>query len=297
MASGGHEPENLLRDRMREWGLVENDDFNSSDVVVVDSNHDTESKTRAYDFVLPYRTSGWSDQWNKRLFIQCQFYAGDSGSVSHKNVDQTNSSRTNVLSFAEDAKFLEYVDGAGYFSSLNGDLKRLLNYQTTRSFFQVRSAPIRLRRELQELGYLVPLEIEHAICATDGKEDNVREKLEEEGYQEIEVERCLSSSKNRKVIEVKDSEALEISQNRRDLVRRYLLLDVVASCGETVKDASSASGKILIPGYGPFYGMPLDELASQAARVAPRLRTDINNSQLLLGDIRWLCEQKMAMAR
>ena len=45
-------------------------------------------KSRAYDFVLPFKTAGWKPS----LFVQSQFYAGDSGSVSHKNVDQTSTS-------------------------------------------------------------------------------------------------------------------------------------------------------------------------------------------------------------
>ncbi len=165
-ASGGHEPEGILRGYLAEWGLEPDADYNLSDVVVssppqggagaaaeIDQRR---GKTRAYDFVLPFRAAAW----RSRIFIQCQFYAGDSGSVSHKNVDQTTSSRAAVRSSHPDALFVEYVDGAGYFSSLNGDLKTLLSMATTRAFFQVRSAPVKLRREVQRIGFLTPLEVE-----------------------------------------------------------------------------------------------------------------------------------------
>ena len=81
-------------------------------------------KTRAYDFLLPYKTPGWKPS----IFVQSQFYAGDAGSVSHKNVDQTKASRSSVLEVDSRAQFVEYLDGAGYFSSLNGDLKKIIVY-------------------------------------------------------------------------------------------------------------------------------------------------------------------------
>ena len=156
-ASGGHEPENLLRSRLVDWGLERGVDFNTTDVVL-DAEAGTiledaevgpepvnkaKTKTRAYDFVLPFRTPKWTPQ----IFIQAQFYAGDSGSVSHKNVDQTHSSRliatvliTRKWPDGPSPRFLEYVDGAGYCASLNGDLKSLLSFSDTADFFQIRSA-------------------------------------------------------------------------------------------------------------------------------------------------------------
>jgi hypothetical protein len=52
----------------------------------------------------------------------------------------------------------------------------------------------------------------------------------------------------------------------------------------------------LVPGYGPFHGIKLDTLVEEALRLAPGLQTDLNQSQVILGDIRWLCEQGMAMS-
>lgn len=134
-ASGGHKPEELLRERLTEWGLQKEVDFNITDanlkreetaevsveeVEEVEETKAVRKKTRSYDFVIPFKTSGWKP----RIFIQCQFYAGDSGSVSHKNIDQTDTSRNYILSLLPNAHFVEYVDGAGYFSSLNGSTLR-----------------------------------------------------------------------------------------------------------------------------------------------------------------------------
>ena len=96
-ASGGHKPESMLRDHLTEWGLDPGVDFNRDDIVVDGgARKATNEKTRAFDFVLPYRSPGWFPEWQRRVFVQSQFYAGDSGSVSHKNVDQTATSRLRV---------------------------------------------------------------------------------------------------------------------------------------------------------------------------------------------------------
>ena len=294
-ASGGHDPEELLRARMREWGMLAGSHFNTADVVVGENNGGqarTGKKTRAYDFVLPYEVAGWSP----RLFIQCQFYAGDSGSVSHKNVDQTSSSRPNVSRLVPEALFLEYLDGAGYFSSLNGDLKNLLSMPTTTSFFQIRSAAVRLRRELQAIGFLVPLEIEHAAIRTDGAISDILSLLMGEGYAAQEATRRLDECVERGFV-TRVGSSIEIDPDRRPTIRRYLLLDVAVCHGSPVESHSRPPGGFfLVPGQGPFYGMPLDSLVGEALTLAPTLRSDWSNPETMLQDIRRLCEEGLAMS-
>lgn len=126
-ASGGHEPEEILRRQMQTWGMIRDIDFNVNDVVLdVEAGRLRESdieaeepspnrtKTRAYDFVLPFRTAGWTPQ----IFIQSQFYAGDSGSVSHKNVDQSSTSRLNATKLLVKALVATYVNGKRLESTL-----------------------------------------------------------------------------------------------------------------------------------------------------------------------------------
>lgn len=310
-ASGGHNPEELLRERLAEWGLQREIDYNIKDVVVENENTTrvsieevegiegveetmaTRKKTRAYDFVIPFKTPGW----NPRIFIQCQFYAGDSGSVSHKNVDQTDTSRNYILSLVPDARFVEYVDGAGYFSSLNGDLKTLLSKPTTASFFQVRSAAIRLRRELQQVGFLVPLELEHGIFCSDGTRTNVYQWLIDEGYSEQEIERCLEDCIQRNLVKVEDGDRLSVTVERRTIARRYFLLDVVARYGEAPADNQNRlSGSLMVPGYSPFYGVKLPNLVSEALNLAPLLRQDWSEPEVITGDISWLCDEGLVMS-
>ena len=289
-ASGGHTPEQVLRERFHEWGLVRGVDYNLIDVK--DDDGAILVKTRAYDFVLPYKTVGWTQQ----VFIQSQFYAGDSGSVSHKNIDQTKTSRTAVQEKIPDAMFIEYVDGAGYFSSLQGDLKHLLKMPSTYSFVQVRSTPIRLRRALQTIGFLTPLEVEHAVARTSGNEEDVRELLNTEGYDENEVHRCLIHAMEVNAI-IRDADRLEITAERRSIARRYMLLDTVAKFGTKLSSSGSPlTGFLMVPGYGPFYGLKLVDLLKQAVGNAPGFADEFNNSETLLEDIQWLEEKRFLLS-
>lgn len=293
-ASGGHDPEELLRGRLTEWGLRGGIDFNVADVIIGNdagtSSH--KKKTRAYDFVLPYKTRGWEP----RIFVQCQFYAGDSGSVSHKNVDQTSSSRAYVGGFVENPRFVEYLDGAGYFSSLNGDLQNLLSMENTGSFFQIRSAPIRLRCELQSIGFLCPIDLEHAILRVEGDENAIAQILRDEGYDDGEIARCVEDSLQSSIIVRSGAGRFALKPLRRELVRRYLLLDVVACFGEAPKPSEKLSGSLLVPGYGPFLGMKFDDMAAKALELAPSLKSDWQDPQVVLGDIRKLCDDGLAMS-
>ena len=159
-ATQGHIPETILRKYMTEWGLSAGTDFNTQDVevgeILGDLPVDNKLKKRKYDFIVPFQ----SRRTGAKVFIQSQFYAGDSGSVSHKVVDQTDSTREVTLQKYPDAVFIEYLDGAGYFSSLNGDLRKMLAKPTTKDFIQIRTAPLKLRRALQGILFLTPLEIE-----------------------------------------------------------------------------------------------------------------------------------------
>ena len=48
-----------------------------------------------------------------------------------------------------------------------GDLKHMLAFDSTASFFQVKSILVRLRRELQHIKFLTPVELEHAIITSE----------------------------------------------------------------------------------------------------------------------------------
>lgn len=290
-ASGGHHPEAIMRGYFENWGLIPNEDFNLADVIVDANEQARDEKTRAYDFVLPYKTPDWFPQWERRIMVQSQFYAGDSGSVSHKNVDQTKTSRNRVLQKFEDTRFIEYVDGAGYFSSLNSDLRKLLAMETTHSFTQVRSAPIRIRRELQAIGFITPLEIEHAIIKTSGDMSEVGTILLADGYRTEEIVRAIKRATDTGVIQ-QDENKIAVREDRREIVRQYLLLDTLSIHGRTVQPGTTTSlASVLVPGCGPFFGLELDELVNIATQNSGQLREDISHSQTFAADIKALSQR------
>ena len=143
----------------------------------------------------------------------------------------------------------------------------------------------------------MPLELEHVILRSNGTITDVYRLLIEEDYTEQEIERCLEDCIQRNLVTVEDDDRLSLTANRRTVARRYFLLDVVARCGEVPgTDKNRLSGSLMVPGYGPFYGMKLDNLASEAVSLAPSLLQDWRSPEVIMGDIRWLCDEGLAMS-
>lgn len=317
-ASGGHEPERILRALMLEWGMRAGIDFNEQDtpwpryeapgdsvgiaraarrppraadgavpmIVPADSAENT-GKRRAWDFVLPFETDGWQPG----IFVQSQFYAGDSGSVSHKNVDQTPKARERVKAAMPAARFVELVDGAGYFSALNGDLKHLLEMADTSTFVQLRSAPIRLRRELQELGFLAPLEVAQCVLTTDGTRTAVRDALRLQGYSAAEVSRGMEAALTLGWTSAV-GEQLSVTDSFRQTTRRYAILDCVAVTGSALAaDGLAPKGFVFVPGFGTAYGTSIDSLIRECSRLFSGLAHDFRDSLTFNADITWLAER------
>lgn len=293
-ATQGHIPETILRKYMTDWGLNAGSDFNTQDVevgeILGDLPVDNKIKKRKYDFIVPFQ----SRKLGAKIFIQSQFYAGDSGSVSHKVVDQTDSTREVTLQKYPDAVFIEYLDGAGYFSSLNGDLRKMLAKSTTSDFIQIRTAPLKLRRALQEILFLTPLEIEHAVIRTSGKEEEVCQLLSNEGYTDEEIKRVLYNSvKTNNIVEC-ESHRYAIKAERVEIVRRYCLLDTIANYGTPVSVGSS-SGYLLVAGFKTYWGLPQNETIKIVQKVFPGLSTLWSNIQDAFDDIQWLINKGLVI--
>lgn len=292
---------------MNQWGMIRELDFNANDVILDiaagaifelrgDQPEEKQGKikTRAYDFVLPFRTPSW----HPMIFVQSQFYAGDSGSVSHKNVDQTKSSRQNATQLSAKAwpdspppVFLEYVDGAGYSASLNGDLRSLLSFSDTAGFFQVRTASIRLRRELQKIGFLTPLEIGHAVLRHTGSYEYSVAQLREEGYSQSEIDRAIQTATHQKLLYVSNGH-VTISDDFLSIVRSHLLLDIIANEGVSFQTLAGIAGVALVPGYGAFHGLPLADLDSLIRASYPLIWTGG-----FMSDLQLLCDAGLVVLR
>ena len=294
-ATGGHITEDLLREKLLTMGLQPNSDFNINDVTIgeeeIVEDGKRKKKTRAYDFILPYKVDNWEPK--PKLFIQSQFYAGDSGSVSHKVVDQTHSSRTFTLANYANARFVEYLDGAGYYASLRGDLKHMLAFDSTASFFQVKSILIRLRRELQHICFLTPIELEHAIITSEqGLKESVFHSLELDGYPKEEIERitlvCIELGYISETID-KNGTKLIISVERSEITRRLLILDIAANYASTVSNEQRKSMKyLLVPGYGANYGIIESELTNLVCSICKQITI---SAPVFASDIEWLLDE------
>lgn len=287
-ATQGHIPENILRSYMAEWGLEAGKDFNTQDVeigeIIGDINATAQIKKRKFDFIIPYQ----SRENGAKVFVQSQFYAGDSGSVSHKVVDQTDSSREVTLRKFPQAVFVEYLDGAGYFSSLNGDLRKMLAKSTTKDFIQICSAPLKLRRELQGINFLTTLEIEHAILMTGGKKTDVTQKLQKDGYSMDEIVSAISSAvRNQQLL---DAETFVISTSRESIVRKYCILDTIANYGQPIP-ADKKAGYLIVPGYSTYWGLRQADVIKRALEIAPMLDSLWRDRLDPFKDIQWLLDK------
>ncbi len=287
-ATQGHIPETILRSYMAEWGLEAGTDYNTQDVeigqLLGDIVANPQIKKRKYDFIIPYQ----SRESGAKVFVQSQFYAGDSGSVSHKVVDQTDSSREVTLKKYPQAVFVEYLDGAGYFSSLNGDLRKMLAKPSTKDFIQIATAPLKLRRELQGINFLTTLEIEHAILMTGGKKVDVIEKLLKDGYSVDEIDTALKAAIRNAVLP--DNEFLTISHDRESIVRKYCILDTIANYGQPIP-ADSIAGYLTVPGYSTYWGLLQADVIKRALEIAPMLNSLWRSHIEPFDDIQWLLEK------
>ncbi|WP_272149852.1 hypothetical protein [Tenacibaculum aiptasiae] len=290
-ASGGHDPENILRELMTSWGLEAEIDFNTTDVVVGKEGTGRKVKTRAYDFVLPYNLENWESQ----IFIQCQFYAGDSGSVSHKNVDQTRTSRDYTKTKFNNPIFIEFLDGAGYFSSLNGDLKTLLSMEDTNDFFQLRTAAFKLRRALQDIGFLTPLDLVHSLFANDYSLNNSINQLLIDGYTREEILRVVEKAKRLGIIVVNDKEYCSVDSKFEKNAISYFLYDQLLLKSSTLNRQDITGGVILVPGANQIQGIKLSDIPKLIIEKSGSLRDYLGQSANLLSEIEILAEKQFIM--
>jgi hypothetical protein len=290
-ASGGHITEEILREKLQAIGLRPELDYNTADVTIgeqmIVKDNKRRKKTRAYDFILPYNIQGWEPK--PKLFIQSQFYAGDSGSVSHKVVDQTQSSRHFTLGKYSKARFVEYLDGAGYYAALRGDLEHMLTFPDTASFFQVKSILVRLRREFQNIAYLTPIELEHAVLTIENcTHEKIINALLADGYPEEEIRRAQDVSIELGYLSV-EGEVLRIAEERLPISRRLLILDIAASNARKITDVERNTKKfLLIPGYGSNIGILESALSKDVCDTVKAIQITPFD---FTSDVEWLIDE------
>ena len=151
--------------------------------------------------------------------------------------------------------FLKFLDGAGYAGALRGDLGHMLNFESTQDFIQVKSILVRLRRALQQICFLTPREIEHAVLLSpEGDLQRVQQYLKSEGYPPDEVARAIQSAVARGIIR-RETNRLVISSERLPIARSLRLLDLVVLSSEHLEVPLGGSETVyMVPGYGADFG-------------------------------------------
>ncbi|TFC26536.1 hypothetical protein [Cryobacterium sp. TMT2-18-3] len=268
-ASGGHDPEAFVRQSLLVWGLEPGMHFNVSDVtaialsdwLVVNGDQGTrvlqpvtDDKTRGFDFVIPCFKPGATD----RIFVQSQFYAGDSGSVSHKNVDQASAARAYAARLFPDARFVELVDGAGYCSSLRKDLTHLLFAADTDDFFQLRSIPVRLRRIMQKSKIVTPLDVTLRVYEGCVNKVNLTKEIADHSAPGTDVQSVLIGLVADEWLEYRGA-TFEVHEKRRMIVAQYSLLDQIILQSAAIPAMIPGVEYLLTPGFGPNYGSLLED--------------------------------------
>lgn len=124
----------------------------------------------------------------------------------------------------------------------------------------------------------------------------MKKVLRKDGYSLKEVNRTLAVCEDRKILYLRAGK-WSLTRNRRAIVRRYFLLDIAACLGTApTTEEKKLVGPLLVPGFGPFHGIKIDMLAKRAIEIAPACKRDWSSPQTILEDIRWLCEQGIAMS-
>jgi len=96
----------------------------------------------------------------------------------------------------------------------------------------------------------------------------------------------------------KDGAKLAIREERREIVRQYLLLDTLSISGRQRQPRGAVSAaSVLVSGHGAFFGLEMDELVNEAMVNAGELREDISHSQTFAADIKALSQRGFTMMR
>lgn len=192
---------------------------------------------------------------------------------------------------ASDPLFIEYVDGAGYYGSLNGDLKKLLYMPDTANFFQYRTSPIKLRQLLQSTGFLTPLELAHALSLSNMNSQMAIGQLEKEGCTLAEIKRVIEKSETMGLICISQA-GVYFDPAFRITARRYMLLDGIANQATLVSQQTIQPIVILIPGYESQYGLSLSEIGTTVIPTLGYFANDWVDPAVLLSDIDFLASKK-----
>ena len=161
----------------------------------------------------------------------------------------------------------------------------MLAKSTTKDFIQISTAPLKLRRELQEIHFLTVLEVEHAILITGGGKEKVIDLLKQDGYAIKEINLVIENAKENNII-IENEENLLLIEERKQIIRKYCLLDIIANYGNPIP-ADRRAGFLIVPGYSITWGIP----QADVIKIAPMLEKQWKKASDPFEDIQWLLEK------
>ena len=203
-------------------------------------------------------------------------------------LDQTTSSRSAVIDAKLPSVFVEYLDGAAFASSLRGDLERLLNLETTSSFFQQNSILTRLRWRLRDIDFATPSDIAQAIGVSgEAPLAEVTATLEKiYGFSPTEIKRAIDQAlEDNVVVETKNDSIQVVDGKLAETARRLTVLDAIALHGAMYEIEDLKEELVLIPGFGRYFGIDRAELRSILKGISSTYTENFT------ADIEWLVDE------
>ena len=168
----------------------------------------------------------------------------------------------------------------------------MLAKKTTKAFIQVKTAPVKFRRELQEIDFLTPLEIEHAILAGNNTEAKIIDFLQTQGYNKEEISRSLGVCKEANLLDF-NNDNYAIKEERRDIIIKYCLLDCIANFGHSI-NVTKEKGILYVPGFSNNWGMSQTNLLDAFNREFPDIELSAKD---ILEKIEWLIENEFVILK
>lgn len=252
----GKKAENIIKEKLIEWGLDESEDFNTSDLDVFDQiskklqrdcdigkieqtivnekikmmkKHIKENSDfkRLSDIVLYLN--------NPSLLIQSIFYTSDVASIADATADELNDEQEliqkGIKDTGVDIKLIGLIDGPGLAITIS--FTRVLRIlKAPDDFFQIRTASTKLRDLIRKSNNSTPLDIEIGVYSINGdlevEEKDLLEQLETMYGKDIEWEKEITKWANRNKIS-KQGTKIGINSERRPIFGKYTVLDLLNS--------------------------------------------------------------------
>jgi len=242
----GEEAEDIVKKKLKTWGLNENVHFNKNDEKLEDilkvklkllknskkisdnkyqnalNKLKSNKKSRKFDLVF--------SPTDPKVIVQTVFYTSNTGSEGKKktnqNIDTSNYINNIIQENFKEIKNLLLLDGPGWID-MAGSFQK--NQYLTDNFFQIRTVDTKLKKILNQTGLVFSIDIELAIFELYRlqKPHSVKEVVDFiYNKPNISASKTSIKEQNAEWFENKlDTEVLNLSQSRIAVVEKFLILE------------------------------------------------------------------------